>query len=265
MKALVLAGLLPIVVAGGAWLLINELPAPDAPDRPADQVPPFVAVDSSKHGNDGIIQGAPLVGLPGRYGTSYTFLDHGSWIAVPSVPEINPGIRDFLISAWVQFDEFPGPGETYDAVRKGIAYTAPGKFNLEVLPEGRVRCTAEGGGGTISAVTSVAVIPDDGWHQIGCARTGPFWSVLIDDSRQTQAAKLGTVYNTVPMAIGSKYGLEDRPLCRIDDVKLFIGPSSVDSISTEPGVPAAISALQEEKPAGWWRLDEAASSAAAGR
>ena len=262
MKAIVLACLLPLAVAGGAWLLVDQLPAPGAPDRPAAGVRPFVAVDSSEQGNDGIIQGEPAVGLSGRYGTSYSFLERGSWIEVPSVPELNPGERDFLVSVWVWFDEFPGPGETYDAVRKGIAYTAPGEFNLEVLPEGRVRCTAEGGGGTVSTVTSTAVIPEDGWHQIGCARTGPFWSVLVDDSLQTRSATFGTISNTVPMSIGSKYGLEDRPLCRVDDVKLFVGPSSDDSISTELDVPVAISALEQGNPAGWWRLDEAASRAA---
>ncbi len=261
MKAIVLAGLLLVAVAGGAWLLVNDLPAPAAPDRPDGQVPPFVAADSSRNGNDGIIEGDAVMGLPGRHGTSYTFVNHGSWIQVPSVPEIDPGIRDFLVSVWVQFDEFPDPGQTYDVVRKGLAYTAPGEFKLEVLSGSRVRCTADDASGTV-VLTSIAGIPDDGaWHRVGCARTGSFWSVLIDHTIRTRSVALGTVSNTVPLAIGSKYGLEDRPPARVDDVKLFIGQPSADSLATEPDVPAAIRALEHESPAGWWRLDEAAPSA----
>lgn len=261
MKALFVAGLLSVVVPGGAWLLMNELPAPDDPDRPDDQIPPFIAADSSGNGNDGIIEGDAVMGLPGRFGTSYTFVNDGSWIQVPSVPEIDPGIRDFLVSVWVQFDEFPDPGETYDVVRKGVAYTAPGEFKLEVLPGGRVRCTATGSSGT-AALTSIPAIPDDeDWHQIGCARTGAFWSVLIDDTSQTRSVTLGAVSNTVPLAIGSKYGLEDRPPCRVDEVKLFIDQPSDDPLPTEPDVPAAILALEQEDPAGWWSLDESAPSA----
>ena len=263
MKA-ILAGVLPVLVAGGAWLLVNELPAPGAPDRPAGVVPPFVAADSSGNGNDGIIEGAAVTGLPGRYGTSYTFVQRGSWIQVPSVPEINPGNRDFLVSAWVRFDEFPGPGETYDVVRKGIGYTSPGEFKLEVLPGGGVRCTANGTSGAEVPVASVAVIPDDAWHRIGCARTGASWSVLIDDTLSTRAVALGEVANTVPLAIGSKYGLEDRPPGRVDNVKLVIAPYD-DPTSTETNVPEAIRTLERESPAGWWRLDEAAPSAAPGR
>jgi hypothetical protein len=261
-KTAFLAGLLPVLVTGGAWFLVNELPAPGVPPRAAGQVPPFVAADSSRNDNDGIIQGDAVVGLPGRDGKAYSFVQRGSWIQVPSAPELNPGSQDFLVSVWVQFDEFPGPGETYDVVRKGVAYTVPGEFRIEVLPRGRVRCTAEETE-KVATVTSIATIADDGsWHHIGCARTGAVWSVLIDDTLRTRVVALGAVANTVPLSIGAKYGLEDRPRSRVDDVKLFIAPPSDPATRTEPEVPAAISALEGESPAGWWRLDEAAPIAA---
>ena len=262
-KTAFLAGLLPVLVAGGAWAAVNGLPAPSDPDRAAGQVPPFVAVDSSRNGNDGIIQGDTVVGLPGRYGTSYTFVRRGSWVQVPSAPKLNPGSRDFLVAAWVQFDEFPGPGETYDVVRKGVSYTTPGEFKLEVLPGGLVRCTAKDETKKVVTTTSIAAIPGDRtWHRIGCARTGDVWSVLIDDTLRTQVVDLGAVANTVPMSIGAKYGLEDRPRGRVDDVKLFIGRRSGPPTPTEPDVLLAIDALEQGSPTGWWRLDEAATRAA---
>jgi hypothetical protein len=262
-KAMVLGALLPIVAAGGAWLLVNEAPAPAAPDSPSARVPPFVAVDSSSNGNDGIIQGDALEGLPGKDGTSYSFVQPGSWIQVPSAPEINPGIRDFAVSVWVQLAEFPGPGETYDVVRKGVAYTAPGEFKLEVLSSGRVRCTAKDSAHRVATVTSFAPIPEDGaWHRIGCARTGDAWSVVIDDAIRSQVVDLGAVANTVSLSIGGKYGLEDRIPSRVDDVKLFIGGPSAPTSDAAPPAPEAIRSLERGSPAGWWRLDEAATSAA---
>ena len=262
-KTAFLAGLLPVLVAGGAWLLVNELPAPGVADRAVGQVPQFVAADSSRNHNDGIIQGDAVVGLPGRDGKSYSFVQRGSWIQVPSAPELNPGSQDFLVSMWIQFDEFPGPGETYDVVRKGVAYAVPGEFRIEVLPTGQVLCTAKDETEKVATVTSIAAIPDDGsWHRIGCARTGAVWSVLIDDTLRTRVVDLGAVANTVPLSIGAKYGLEDRPRSRVDDVKLFIAPPSDPATRTAPEVPAVISALEGESPAGWWRLDEAAPIAA---
>jgi hypothetical protein len=262
-KTAILVGLLPLLVAGGAWALVNGLPAPGDPDRAAGRVPPFVAVDSSGNGNDGIIQGDTVVGLPGRYGTSYTFVRRGSWVQVPSAPDINPGTRDFLVTVWVEFDEFPGPGETYDLVRKGVSYTTPGEFKLEVLPGGLVRCTAKDESKKVVTATSIAAIPDDEtWHQIGCARTGEVWSVLVDDALRAHVVDLGAVANTVPLSIGAKYGLEDRPRGRVDDVKLFFGPRSDLTTPTEPDVLSAIDALEQGSPAGWWRLDEAATRAA---
>ena len=262
-KTALLAVLLPVLVAGGAWLLVDELPAPGVPDRAAGQVPPFVAADSSRNDNDGIIQGDAVVGLPGREGKSYSFVHRGSWVQVPSAPELNPGTRDFLVSAWVRFDEYPGPDETFDVVRKGIGATKAGESRMAVLPTGLVRCTAEDEDRNVATVTSIAVVPDDRtWHRIGCARTGAIWSVLIDDTLRTRAVALGAVVNTIPMSIGPKYGLEDRPQSRVDDVQLFIAPRSDPATRTESEVPTAISALEGESPAGWWRLDEAAPSAA---
>ena len=263
MKAMVLACVLPLMVAAGAWVLVDELRESSVPDRPAGRVPPFVAADSSGNGNDGIIQGDTRVGLPGEDGTSYSFVHRGSWVQVASAPEISPGSQDFLVSAWVRFDEYPRLGETFDVVRKGVGVTKPGEFRMEVLPTGRVRCTAKDEDRNVATVTSIAVVPDDGtWHQIGCARTRGVSSVLVDDTLRTRAAALGPVANTVPLSIGPKYGLEDRPRSRVDDVKLFIGPSSDPTTLTEPDVSVALGALEGERPAGWWRLDEAAPSAA---
>ena len=124
-------------VAGGAawiWGIGRSSPEPVAPTQ--GWVATMVARDSSGNGHDALIQGPVQLGLPGRYGSSFSFEEHGSWLMVPSSSDLNPGDRDFLMSAWILLEESPGPGETYDVVRKGIGYTVSGEFRLEVLRHG---------------------------------------------------------------------------------------------------------------------------------
>lgn len=262
MKLFVLACLLPLV-AGVVWLLAEDVPPPEAAAPRDRRVPTMVAVDSSGNGHDGIIQGPVALGLPGHDGSAYSFGRRGSWVQVAPSPELNPDDRDFLVTAWVSLAESPGPSETYDVIRKGVAYTRPGEFNLEVLPQGAVRCSAKDSGSQLADVTNAQVpVTDGAWHRIGCARTGMWWSVLVDDTVNSSRAGLDQVGNSVPLSIGSKYGLEDRPDGRVDDVRIIIAPDPVVSVSGEQDVAAAIEALEQQPPTAWWRLDEATSSVA---
>ena len=52
--------------------------------------------------------------------------------------------------------------ETYDIVRKGIAYTVPGEYKLELLASGRVRCSAKDARTRLATVTSLETLPEDG-------------------------------------------------------------------------------------------------------
>ena len=250
--------LLPIVAGAVALWVVMSRPDP-APVRSASdvEVATFVATDATGNGHDGIIQGPVEVGLPGHDGSAYSFAQRGSWVMVPSSPELNAGTGNFLVSTWIQVESAPDEGETYDIVRKGIAYTVPGEYKLELLGSGRVRCTAKDSENRLATVVSRQVLGGDGtWHRIGCARTGRHWSVLVDEAIRTTDVDLGAVSNTVSLAIGSKYGLEDRPLGLVDDVRLVIDRSGAET--NDPV--AAIRELEERPPAAWWRLDEAASA-----
>lgn len=237
---------------------------PDAVETTTGHMQTYVATDSSGNDHDGIIQGNVTIGLPGHDGSSYSFVRRGSWIQVPSSPELNPGADDFLASVWVSLEELPGPGETYDVFRKGVAFTIPGEFKLEVMTEGRIRCSAKDASGRLASVTSVETVrAGGGWQQIGCARTGPWWSALVGDVARSHFVELGSVENTVALSIGSKYGLEDRPRGQVDDVKLIIDrePDTAPGTVNQDLTPE-IRALSQLPPAGWWRLDEAATGAA---
>jgi hypothetical protein len=262
------AWLLPILAGAVALGVVHMRPEPAHVRRTAvTETVTFVADDASRNGHDGIIQGPVQMGRPGHDGTAFSFAERGSWLMVPSSPQLDVGLNDFLVSVWIQVNSSPDPGETYDIVRKGIAYTVPGEYKLELLDGGRVRCSAKDAHSRVARVISEVSLADDGqWHRIGCARTGAEWSVLVDDTVESATVNLGAVTNDVALSIGSKYGLEDRPLGLIDDVKLIIdhdASPAADPDATPTADPvAAIRLLEELPPVAWWKLDEVATTAA---
>lgn len=251
---------LPVVVAGMVWLLLGKSPSPASPGSTSGEVPTLVAADSSGRGHDGIIQGAVEMGLAGYdSGRSYSFGAPDSWVQVQSAPDLNPVAKDFLLTAWVNLTAAPEVGGTWDIVRKGLGYTVTGEYKLEVLAGGLVSCTAKDNNGRLAvAINQQVNVADGAWHRIGCARVGGQWSVLVDATVGSVPVTLGSVSNTVALAIGSKYGRE-YPRGRIDDVRLTIrsmkGPVQDDYATV-------VSALEQQPPSGWWRLDEAATSVA---
>lgn len=259
-KVLVLASL-PVLLAVTSWLLLAPGGSPVGTGSvPETEIEELVASDSSGHGHDGIVQGEVVRGLPGHDdGLSYAFVERNSWVLVPSEPSLNPEESDFLVTAWVRLMRPPGPQDTYDVVRKGLG-TDRGEFKLEVVSGGRVRCTAKDQQGhrtvTVAPDSQVA---DSTWHELGCARVGQHWAVVVDGAVTPRRAELQTVSSTVALAIGSKYGLEDRPIGRIDDVRLTIAdgprPGGTD-------VAVGIHRLEQLPPDGWWRLDEPANAPA---
>ena len=260
----VLVSVLSVMAVVITWLVFGRAETPSNAGPAGRQVSTLVAVDSSGGGHDGIIQGPVVFGLPGFDGTAYSFENSGAWVQVASAAALNPDEYDFLFSAWVNLEESPGRSETYDVIRKGISFTSPGEFKLEVLPLGRVRCTAKDQYQRVVTATSTkARVVDGDWHRVGCARTGSMWSVIVDETITSRVVALGSVGNTVALSIGSKYGFEDRPAGRLDDVKLIIDRSAVSGEELEePELTARIRDLEEQPPAGWWRLDEAATTVA---
>jgi Concanavalin A-like lectin/glucanases superfamily len=250
----VLLACLVVIVGGAAWLLVNDPASPGPVDRTKRRVTTVVARDSSGNGHHAIIQGPVQLGRPGLYGSSFSFDNAGSWLMVPPSPDLNPGDRDFLVSAWIYLRANLGPGETYDVVRKGISYTDPGEFKLEVLQHGRVRCTAKDDKDRTARVTTSDVDVLDGrWHLIGCARTGRRWSVLVDDTLTSRFIDLGRVENDMALSIGSKYGLEDQPDGRLDDVKLVLGRPHYQDTGDHL---TRLEALEQRAPTARWRMDE---------
>lgn len=259
MRLLLLAGGLTGVVVVAIWLLVRELWSADPVAQAERRVTTVVARDSSGNGHHAIIQGPVELGRPGHDGSSFSFEKADSWLMVPPSPDLNPEDRDFLVSAWISLRTSPDPGETYDVLRKGISYTVPGEFKLEVLWHHRVRCTAKDDESRVAMVTTGKVDVVDGrWHRVGCARTGRRWSVLVDDTVKGRATDLGAVGNDVPLAIGAKYGSEDRPDGRVDEVRFVLGNPYEGTVAHR----IRLQALEQGTPTALWSLDESSSSRA---
>ncbi|HET9858944.1 MAG TPA: LamG-like jellyroll fold domain-containing protein [Nocardioidaceae bacterium] len=253
-RLMVVGLLLPVAaLAAMGWLFFNA-PAEDTTTGTVlPREPQLVATDSSGNGNHGVNQGSPVLGLPGHAGTSYSFDRLGSWVQVPSHSSLNPGTDDFMFSAWVNFTVEPQPGETYDIIRKGLAYTASGEFKVEIMPRGRVKCSAKDSDGHEAwVIDGEADVADGSWHLIGCARVGRTWSVFVGPTVTSKRTELGSISNTFPLAIGSKYGQEDVPQGSVDEVKLVIAANT----SSAGRLATRIKSLRSQAPTGWWRLDE---------
>jgi hypothetical protein len=260
-KLVVIGLVVPVVILAVLGWPTLSLPTPDADPIGTPRNPPLAAKDSSGHGHHGVNQGSPGMGLPGHRGTAYSFDRRGSWIEIPSQASLNPGRDDFLVTAWVKFTMDPRPGQTYDIVRKGLAVTANGsQFKAEIMSLGRVRCSAKDvDRNKVLAIDHFIDVTDGRWHRIGCARTGSVWSVTVDERIRWKRENLGEITNSVPLSIGSKYGLEDAPQGLIDEVQLTIARGSADK-ERRGRVGRQIAALAAAPPTGLWRLDEPAST-----
>lgn len=254
---LTLLGLLLIaIVAVPGWYLVEASRSDGGDHRHSTVVRTYMAEDSSGYGNHGVIQGDPAMGIPGHTGTAYSFLRGRSWVQVPSSATLNPGTRDFLVSAWVLFQDVPGVDETYDIVRKGVSYTREGEFKLEIVDPGDVRCTVKDSARHEARATTQGIDVSDGkWHYVGCGRVGASLVVVADDAVTVADSDLRWIGNTMPLAIGSKYGWEDQSNGRVDEVRVVVSPDADDPDAQVDPV-KGLRRLEAQAPAGSWELDE---------
>lgn len=220
--------------------------------------PPLIAQDASGMENDGVNEGQPEIGVPGRFGTAYSFREPGSWIRVAPAPELNPGANSFLISAWVKIPSPPAAGETMDLIRKGLHDTPGGELKLEIVAGGRVKCTVKDaqqrGASKFGPLTNVA---DGTWHRVACARTPRRLNAFLDERRASKLARTGAISNTLPLAIGSKYGQEDSPGGLLDEVTYHIAPPVTAADGSLLPLERQLEELRKpESAVGLWHLDE---------
>jgi len=222
-------------------------------------VPPFggpTVKDSSGHNHHGLVRGDTVRGLPGHQRTAYGFDEPGSWVEIFPDPSLDPGSGDFVVSAWVNATHPPRGHNTFDVFRQGLSFTETGSYKLELVSNGRVRCTAKDTERRKARITSPQTgLADGTWHQIGCARVGSTWSVVVDGVATSKDATLGVIESDLSLSIGSKYGAEDFLDGALDDVRLVIDPVSTAPVQDQ-NVAEGLTRLEGIRPAGHWLLDE---------
>jgi hypothetical protein len=181
------------------------------------------ANDSSSFNNDGTILKQPTLRQAGHTGAAFLFGTNSSWVKVPTSASLNPGASDFEVSAWIKGTVAPASGQTYDVVRKGLSTTAGGEYKLEIVPGGKVRCSAKDAARVRGVVTSTTPVMNGAWHKLACRLTGSTWAVVVDGTvRGSRSVPFGTIANSKDLAIGSKYGQEDGFRGVIDEVRLTV-------------------------------------------
>jgi hypothetical protein len=219
--------------------------------------PQLVARDSSGMGNHGLNHGPIMLGEPGRVGTAYLFTEAGAWIEVPSAPELNPEGADFLVTVWIKVGSPPPNGGTRDLFRKGAHKTPGGDLKMEIVDDGFIKCTVIGGEKGYATMEGPPVKVADGtWHEVGCALTSDRLTVLVDGEWRSKLTRIDPISNNVPVAIGSKYGVEDPTSGVIDEVGYYIAQPARNH-GHDLSLTAQLEHLRKpEHLRGLWHLDE---------
>jgi hypothetical protein len=99
---------------------------------------------------------------------------------------------------------------------------------MEILPASgnpaSALCFFQDGTGRKGSVSSGAVnLANGGWHAITCAKTSSSVSVTVDGTTRSVSARLGSISNAQPIALGQKPGGGDQYIGDMDEVSISIG------------------------------------------
>lgn len=178
----------------GHWML-NESGNPD------------VALDASAYDNRGTNHNVT------GDGSAYAFNGVNSRVVVTDDASLDPGAVNFSFGVTLSMTAPPAQGQTYDALRKGLASTSGGNYKIEIKhANGRAvaRCVVKDTLRVSAAIQSQATISGDladgDTHTITCHKTSTGVTVQVDNlaARTKTVTKLGSVSNTSDLALGAK-------------------------------------------------------------
>jgi hypothetical protein len=186
-----------------------------------DEMTGTTALDSSGHGNAGVVRGSSRV--PGRYAQALSFDGLDDWVEVPDSESLH-GIRHLTVEAWVMLKGFP-PAALHDWTGI-IAYgtKAQGIWELFVTHEGGVRFLLNWQTATETRITTSPVLKIDEWHQVIATYDGVTARVFVDGALEGEAACPELVYpdGEPHLAIGLDFPGEDEFFDGlIDDVLIY--------------------------------------------
>jgi hypothetical protein len=134
-------------------------------------------------------------------------------VIVPDKPSLDPGVANFSFGVRLSMLRPPEVGETYDALRKGLAGTAGGSYKVEIKPSSGyavARCVVKDSSRVSVAIQSQATasanLANGQFHTVTCAKSNTGVSVKVDGlaPRTKTVDSLGSVASASHLALGAK-------------------------------------------------------------
>ena len=155
-------------------------------------------------GHTGSLHSVQL-GQPGFLGTAYGFSGSG-YVSVPSAADLNPGSANLTVTIHIKTTSAPATPD-WDIIRKGLYTTPGGEWKMEYQPSGQASCGFKGSSGYSELIAGPS-IKDGRWHTVQCRKTSSSIQVIVDGQAFSKAANVGSIANSVDMAIGARPGSE---------------------------------------------------------
>jgi hypothetical protein len=154
--------------------------------------------------HNGTLQNVALA-QPGFAGVAYGFTG-SSTVLVPSAADLNAGANTLTVTIHLKATSVPATPD-WDLIRKGVFTTAGGEFKVEYQPSGQGTCGFNTST-NYAELTAGPALNDGQWHTVQCVKTATNIQLIVDGARFTKTASLGTISNTVQVAVGSHPGSE---------------------------------------------------------
>ncbi len=123
-------------------------------------------------------------------------------VQVPNNSKLNPGSGNYTVTMRYRTSQHFG-----NMVQKGQAGSAGGYFKIE-NPNGQINCVFRGvknGSFLRKAVQSPAVLSNNQWHTVVCARTSNKLTLTVDGTLvATASGSSGNISNNRPITIAGK-------------------------------------------------------------
>jgi hypothetical protein len=146
------------------------------------------------------------VGQAGGFsGLAYGFTG-SSQVLVPSANDLNAGAAKLTVTIHMKATTVPATPD-WDLIRKGVFTSAGGEFKVEYQPSGQATCGFNSST-NYAELTAGPALNNGQWHTVQCVKTSTNIQLVVDGQTFTQAASLGTIGNTVQVAVGAHPGSE---------------------------------------------------------
>jgi hypothetical protein len=146
------------------------------------------------------------LGVSGSLGTAFGFNGSSSYVSVPSAGDLNPGSANLTVTIRMKSTSLPPP-EDWDLIRKGVYSTPGGEWKVEYYPSGQASCGFKGSSG-YAELKAGPKLNNGAWHTVQCVKTTSAIRLVVDGQTFSKAAALGSIANSVAIAVGAHPGSE---------------------------------------------------------